>query len=373
MTLALTNKEFIDKCHSKWGEEYDYSECNYTKGRAKVRLRHTRCDMWFDSVAQNHLHLGSGCPCCYGTPKKNREQFIAEAVAFHGEKYDYSEVVYVDMLTPVKVTCRTCDTHFNPIPANHTHGKRSGCPNCANIYKCVTQNEFISRARKIHGEKYDYSDFVYTYSDVKSTIRCRQCDTKFEQTPHHHTASSIQNGCPNCCRGQLTQDEFIRRCVASHGDKYDYSQAVYHGIFGKVKIFCKKCNDFFEQVANTHSHGSNCPRCVQQSYVSIQEKKWLDSLNITDSDRQIKIKGFRSTVDALVGNIVYEFHGSYWHGDPRVYAPDVVNKRQKKTMGFLYQRTLSREARLRSAGYEVRFVWELDWLAGLTFSPHHPA
>lgn len=77
-------------------------------------------------------------------------------------------------------------------------------------------------------------------------------------------------------------------------------------------------------------------------------------------------------IDALVEDVVYEFYGSYYHGDPRHYSNSTWNAVAKRIMGELYQRTLTRETRLKALGYEIKFVWESDYENGLSFSPRHP-
>jgi G:T-mismatch repair DNA endonuclease (very short patch repair protein) len=137
-----------------------------------------------------------------------------------------------------------------------------------------------------------------------------------------------------------------------------------------VTIVCLKCDLVFRQTPNAHLAGNNCPRCAQMPrWQSIKEKTWLNSLNIPENNRQKHIPGFRYSVDALVDRTVYEFYGTYWHGDPRTYESSTWNERCQMTMGELYERTCERERRLRSAGYDVRCVWEQDWDAGATFSP----
>ena len=62
--------------------------------------------------------------------RKTTEQFIAEAKAVHGGKYDYSKVNYIDNSTKV---CIICSTHgeFWQYPKDHLNG--SGCRKC---YQC---------------------------------------------------------------------------------------------------------------------------------------------------------------------------------------------------------------------------------------------
>lgn len=84
------------------------------------------------------------------------------------------------------------------------------------------------------------------------------------------------------------------------------------------------------------------------------------------------LEGRNVCLDALWKNVAYEFLGKFWHGDPREYAHDKQNTLAGSTFGELYARTLERLAALKRHGFEVRYVWELDFKAGLLFSPGHP-
>ena len=53
---------------------------------------------------------------------------------------------------------------------------------------------FIEKAKKVHGEKYDYSLVNYKTSHVKINIICQK-HSEFKQTPHNHLKG---HGCPGC-------------------------------------------------------------------------------------------------------------------------------------------------------------------------------
>jgi len=91
--------------------------------------------------------------------KKTKEEFIKEARKKHSDKYDYSKIEYVNNHTKV---CINCPEHgeFWQIPSSHLQGK--GCPKCGIIMRSLKKNErankeFIEKAHKFHGDKYDYS------------------------------------------------------------------------------------------------------------------------------------------------------------------------------------------------------------------------
>ena len=102
----------------------------------------------------------------------------------HGNKYSYENVNYVNSHTLVNITCKI-HGGFMQSPTNHLQGK--GCPKCAN--KNVTSGEFIEKARKVHGNKYDYSKVNYVDNSTKVCIICPE-HGEFWQTPNDHL-----NGC----------------------------------------------------------------------------------------------------------------------------------------------------------------------------------
>lgn len=60
----------------------------------------------------------------------------------------------------------------------------------------LTQEEFIERARRAHGDKYDYSKVNYVNSATKICIICPE-HGEFWQTPMNHLSGS---NCPVCAR-----------------------------------------------------------------------------------------------------------------------------------------------------------------------------
>lgn len=61
----------------------------------------------------------------------------------------------------------------------------------------MTKEEFIERAREIHGDRYDYSKVDMDNRDDKGRvfIKCKKCGSEFWQRPDKHLDG---NGCMNC-------------------------------------------------------------------------------------------------------------------------------------------------------------------------------
>ena len=58
----------------------------------------------------------------------------------------------------------------------------------------LTTEEFIKRAREVHGDKYDYSKVKYVNSVTEVCIICKE-HGDFWQKPRYHLCG---NGCPVC-------------------------------------------------------------------------------------------------------------------------------------------------------------------------------
>lgn len=206
--------------------------------------------------------------------KKTTEEFIADARKVHGDKYDYSKVEYVNSQTPVTIICPK-HGEFKQRPSDHLSGK--GCKQCATelISKKnrKSQEQFIIDAKKIHGDKYDYSKVDYVEAKIPVVIICSQ-HGEFKQRPNDHLNGQ---GCPVCGRANRSQkrtlstEEFIRRARKVQGEKYDYSKTVYNGCRETVTIICPIHGEF-EQMACVHLQGYGCQKCGVESQTQQRAK-----------------------------------------------------------------------------------------------------
>lgn len=118
--------------------------------------------------------------------------FIEKSKEIHNKTYDYSEVKYIDNKTNVKIKCLTHGA-FQQLPKHHLKGY--GCKECSKIkQKKVNEKEFLKEAKKVHGEKYCYSNIDYINSHSKIEISCLLHGV-FKQSPSEHLRGK---GCPFC-------------------------------------------------------------------------------------------------------------------------------------------------------------------------------
>lgn len=219
--------------------------------------------------------------------------------------------------------------------------------------KKLTAKEFISKSTIIHDNRYDYSQTKYIDSYSNIMIGCPTHGI-FIQRANHHLQG---HGCPYCTN-KVTTKIFIQNATRIHGDKYDYSLIKYTSKIGKVKIICKY-HGIFVQLAKNHLRGQNCPQC--KKYVSKPEVKFLNLLKV--STRQVYIGKHKVDGVDTKTNTIYEFLGDYWHGNPKKYDFNKMNKSCNETYGKLYQKTINKFDALKRLGYKIQYIWETDWKA----------
>ena len=254
-------KEFIEKSKKIHGNKYDYSKVEYINCHTNVCIicpEHG--EFWQTPIT--HLR-SNGCSKCSGKAKSNTEEFIKKAQLIHGNKYDYSETVYIAAAKKVKIIC-PLHGEFYMTGNNHLRGQ--GCPKCAGNIKLTTE-EFINKAKDVHGDKYNYSKVNYINRHTEVCIICPECG-EFQQTPNSHLAG---NGCPKCKGWVFNTEDFIDKAKKVHGDKYDYSKVDYKTTIIPVCIICPKHGEFLQK-PNKHLCGYGCPKCTLKSQNKLFEK-----------------------------------------------------------------------------------------------------
>lgn len=195
----LTIKNFIEKSRAVHSNIYDYSRSEYVNSSTKLEiicLNHGS----FMQTPNKHISAKQGCPVCrYLKSAKNsaltNDEFVKRANQVHGNKYDYSKVIYKNSQTKV---CIICSDHgeFWQTPPGHLSGK--GCRLCGYVSNGLifTKSiyDFIAEAKRVHGNKYDYSKVEYIHCESKVIILCSR-HGEFWQAPSNHLKGA---GCPMC-------------------------------------------------------------------------------------------------------------------------------------------------------------------------------
>ena len=140
----------------------------------------------------------------------------------------------------------------------------------------LATEDFIKKARKIHGDKYDYSKVVYHKTHEKVCIIC-PIHGEFWQTPHDHL-SSLRNGCgcPKCSNAVSKLEESVINRLLKEDIKFK-KEYINKKIFGKMRgdFFIRSYNVMIEcqgrqhfEKCNTlhHAYGGNLSGQIKRDY-----------------------------------------------------------------------------------------------------------
>ncbi len=201
--------------------------------------------------------------------KLTQVEFIKQCIDTHGNKYDYSSVVYNGKHIQVNIVCPDHGL-FVKRPTDFIT-KKSGCPQCSS-HGFLNLETFIQRSSIIHNYTYDYS-LISEYINYETPLKilCKKHNIVFSQTPRTHLLQKC--GCPVCAKEKMqvesdsrkpTINEFIIQAQKVHGTKFDYSKVVYKNSMKKVEIICPQHGSFF-QTPNSHiSKKQGCIKCFNK-------------------------------------------------------------------------------------------------------------
>lgn len=268
----ISTNDFIFKARTYVSNSLDYSHVKYVNSTSKVDIL---CpDHGLFSVApSNFLFKKTGCPRCTKISKDNgrkltHNDFYKRAKKVHKNIYKYDLTNYENNRSKIIVFCKE-HGEFKPTASNFLQGK--GCPKCAvqksAIKRTLTTTDWISKAKIVHGDRYDYSKVKYVSSKVKVSIICKKHGSFFINPSNH---ISLKRGCAKCAnfpatkilsKPRISQKEFISRCEENVTNfNLSFTKTIFNGVKNKVIVSCNIHGDF-EILASNLLRGGGCKLC----------------------------------------------------------------------------------------------------------------
>lgn len=251
-----TTEEFVEKVKTIHGDKFDFSLVQYETSHTKVKVICSIHGIF--EIEPNALLNGCGCGKCNGK-HKTTEDIIKEFREIHGDRYDYSKVVYVNTKTKITVICKE-HGEFQCNIGDHLNGHK--CPKCYFTWKRTTE-DIIKEFREIHGDAFDYSLVDYKDSNTPVEIICNSCGYRFSQRPSKHLR--IPKGrCLKCKRNPriLTDEEIINDLNIIHNNKYSYPNFKYSKTTDNILVMCPEHGEF-EITYGSHKSGAGCQKCAK--------------------------------------------------------------------------------------------------------------
>lgn len=208
------------------------------------------------------------------TQRKSTSQFIEQAQVVHGNKYDYSKVQYKTSRDKV---CIICPKHgvFLQAPRHHLEG--GGCSKCAHNF--MSTEDFVQKAKLVHGDRFDYSKTKFIDSRTKVCITCR-VHGDFFQRPDSHLDGRC--GCPAC-----RTLNYKKTCDIGSNNVPFSSKTHCHGVWDKM---LRRCYSEKEQ--------SHCPTYKDCTVCD----EWKEYANFEKWFNQHYVEGWQIDKDILVKN-----------------------------------------------------------------------
>lgn len=122
---------------------------------------------------------------------------------------------------------------------------------------------------------------------------------------------------------KLTQEEFIQRAKAKHGDKYDYSKVEYKGYYSEVTIICPKHGETSQKALLHLSSSYGCPLCGHES-----KRKLIFGVGILD------VVGYGSKAYFLWHSILSRCYNDKQRWNNKSYQNATVCKEWHKFSNF---------------------------------------
>ena len=226
--IELQKQKFIEKSINKHGNLFDYSKVDYVNSITKVEII---CKEHGSFFVRPDAHIRKvGCSICNGGVSYNQEGVITKFTKIHGNRYNYSKVIYINSMIKVEIICKE---HGSFLQTTKSHILGQGCPKCSGKNKKTTE-EFCNESVIIHNNEYDYSLVDYKNNRIKVNIICSKHGL-FNQIPKDHLNGS---GCPKCnkSKGEIMISNFLESLNIKYFEQYK---------FEKCKNYQKLSFDFY--------------------------------------------------------------------------------------------------------------------------------
>lgn len=205
----------------------------------------------------------------------NTKEHFVEKAKINNPDLDFLETIYTKLENNIDVKCPKHGVFTMKAISFYKHVT---CPNCDLEYRT---NEFLRRAKEIHGERYNYAKVKYKDKRTPVEIICK-VHGSFMQRPEDHWRGY---GCSRCSKKHKpTTKEWVESVKNLYGGIYNFSKVKYKDKRQKVCVICPKHGEFWTIPGNFSKEISGCPKCCSErkheKYKKITEQFIRDAQNL---------------------------------------------------------------------------------------------
>lgn len=406
--LKMKFETFIEKAmnieqhkNSDGSHKYGYShlkknwEKDYKNQNEKISIYCNTCKIYFQQPSGDHLD-GHGCPNCAIIIRSNKmrkpeETFFKQCKEIHINENGTSKYKYISSYTGKDNKIKyECPYHGVQEQIANDHVRGHGCRDCyfdtISERHIITKTDYLSKIEDLNNNLLNHYDFSNIKNNLKLgdeiTIKCKyknkdiiiKANTLLYERIHCSWCKYGRS--KRCAKSQEMLNQFIERAMnidkhknpdGSH--KYSYEKSKWYGYENYIEIYCYKCKKIFYQTAYNHLN-YGCSGCCKGNYsykqiMFLKLYSLINNINIQHAENggEYIISNSKYKADGYCKetNTIIEFHGDFWHGNPKIYNTNQINQVNKKTFGELYNKTIKKEDFIKEQGYNLVVIWERDF------------
>jgi len=243
----------------------------------------------------------------------------------------------------------------------YKRNKNLGCPYCSNKKACednclTTTNPELAKQWSSRNTLTPYD--VLAGSDKKVWWVCENNHEWKASVSHRNNGRN----CPYCSNKKVCEDNCLATINPELSKQWSSKNILTPNdvVFGsnkKVWWVCENNHEWKAQI-NRRNSGARCPKCSKNCISKISQA-WLDEIGITNREKSIIIRGRKYIVDGIKNNVIYEFLGDFWHGNPNIFDPRKIHP----IKNMLYLDILIKTAKrlnILNKKFIIIYKWESD-------------
>lgn len=291
MSRKLTQEQIIRQFKKAHGNRYDYSKVKYIHGNTKVEII---CPIHgsFWQTPNGHK-IGKGCKRC-AVDNKNalltQDEVIKQFRKVHGNKYDYSKVIYKRADIEVEIICPT-------------HGSFLQIPNCSS--KKFHISDSVNKARpdlvKYFADKKDSLEYT-PHSNKKIKLKCPDCGYK-----KNIVLNNLSNRgfiCPICGDGISIPEKFMANLLKELNISFEIQYMPKWSQNKRYDFYLPDYNIIIETHGGQHYKNTGRGRSLEKEQKNDRFKKKIALDN--KINKYIIVDCRCTTIEWLKGNCIKE-------------------------------------------------------------------
>lgn len=229
--LLKTDNEFKKEIKELVGDEYTFLE-PYINNNTHIKVKHNTCGKEYKVTPTNFISNNSRCRFCYGSIRKEYNEFKKEVDNLTNGEYELKSKFYINNKYPLEIIHKKCGYVYTVKPYLFINGTR--CPNC-NKSKIPTTEEYYKKVKELTNGEYELlENQEYINSYTKMNFIHHKCKKIFPMNPNDFTNG---NRCPHCRKSK--GEKIISDYLDLNSIKYETEK-----VFEDLKLISKLRFDF---------------------------------------------------------------------------------------------------------------------------------